>query len=104
MTYERTAELLFGRELRLSIGRWVVNHASGRFYQSEVSADMPQRLRTAVPGELGRFVEAGMLLGEEPNEGQRRRYYLRTESPLWEIFKVSDGVFGALPNNEGEAK
>lgn len=95
-THERTAELLFGRELRLAVGRWVVTHASGRFYQSEVTADMHQRLRTAVPGELDRLVEAGMLDAEDPTDGQRRRYYQRTDSPLWKIFAVSDEVFTSL--------
>ena len=95
-TSDRLAQLLFGRELRLAVARWAVAHPTGRFYQSEVTAAMPHRLRTAVPSELIRLVEAGMLEEEDPGAGQRRRYYTRVDTDLWKIFEISDQVFQAL--------
>lgn len=78
-------DLLFGRSLRLEVARWIVQRDEPRFYQSELTAELPERFRSSVPDELGRLAEAGMLHEEVREDGQRRRYYRRTDSPLWRV-------------------
>jgi hypothetical protein len=38
--------------------------------------------------ELGRLVRLGMLEEERP-DGERRVYYIRTDSELWKIIKAA---------------
>jgi len=92
LTETEVGELRFGRALRLGLCRWVLTASVDRFYQSEAVVEMPPRMRTAVPTELARLVDAG-LLEEEPGEaGQRRKYFRRTDSALWRIIQTSDEV------------
>ncbi len=79
---------------------WVLEHDGERFYQSELVGDLPNRVRTAVPAELQRLVETGMLELEEPEDGQRRRYFRRTSSPLWAVISATADALEALKPEE----
>ena len=80
----RVSELLFGRRCRLGIAIWVLQHPKGRFYQSEPPAAQFGASPSNVRDELKRLVDLGMLDVERP-EDSARIYYVRTNSPLWEI-------------------
>lgn len=87
MTVEtRVDEAIFGRACRLALARWILEHAEGRFFQSEPPKTVASP--TAVRQELDRFVGVG-LLRVERSKGDRRIYYVRTDSPLWEVFRTA---------------
>jgi len=92
MNTERLSELLFGRTLRLDVALWIVNCNSGRFFQLEIAEHLASRFRSSVASELDRFVQAGLLEVEAPTPGERRKFYVRTSSSLWEIFETADKV------------
>ncbi|WP_109788718.1 hypothetical protein [Mycolicibacterium chlorophenolicum] len=79
----RVSELLFGRKCRLAVAAWVLRHPKGRFFQSE-PRDIEHASTSNIVDELGRLVQLGMLETERP-EDSRRVYYVRTNSPLWDI-------------------
>lgn len=93
ITESELAELIFGRQLRFDVARWILFHGSPRFYQLEAARALPDRFNSAVPRELDRLVRAGLLEKEQQVDGERRQYYVRTDSMLWDIFKISDKVF-----------
>jgi hypothetical protein len=82
---------LFGRPCRLSLALWIIRRDKPRFYQSEPPREVIQ------PGdlgkELGRLVRLGMLEEERP-DGERRVYYIRTDSELWKIIKAASESVG----------
>jgi len=83
---------LFGRGCRLPIALWVLDHASGRFYQSEPPIALAPP--TALRQELARLVRAG-LLSKERLPGESRVYYTRTNSPWWRVYaEVANIVTG----------
>lgn len=77
---------LFGRPCRLPLAIWIMRHAKDRIYQSEPPRELGAP--TAVRQELQRFVRAG-LLGEERPDESNRVYYVRTDSPLWAIIRTA---------------
>ncbi|MBN3458401.1 hypothetical protein JNN96_30635 [Mycobacterium sp. DSM 3803] len=81
------SELLFGRACRLGVAAWVLNNPKGRFFQSEPSG-IARASSTNIRDELGRLVELGMLEVERP-EDSRRIYYVRTNSPLWDVISAA---------------
>lgn len=83
MDTTRVSELLFGRKCRLAVAAWVLQHPKGRFFQSE-PRDIDHASTSNIVDELGRLVQLGMLDIERP-EDSRRVYYVRTNSPLWNI-------------------
>jgi DNA-binding transcriptional regulator PaaX len=68
---------------------WILQHPKDRIYQSEP----PETLgaRTALRQELERLTRAGLLVEERP-DGDSRVYYVRTDSPLWEIVRTARDV------------
>lgn len=92
---ERTVgKELFGRWVRLAVARWAL-HQETAFFQTEAASAVGHPL-TAVRQELERLVSLEMLQRVAvPSE--RRVYYTRIESPLWEVIRVTDGVLGAVP-------
>lgn len=83
MDATRVSELLFGRKCRLAVAAWVLQHPKGRFFQSE-PRDIEHASTSNIVDELSRLVQLGMLDIERPEES-RRVYYVRTNSPLWDI-------------------
>lgn len=80
---------MFGRPCRLPLLLWLMDHPKGRIYQSEPPTSLGAR--TALTQELGRFTHAGLLVEERP-DGDPRVYYVRTDSPLWEIVRAAAQV------------
>ena len=77
------SELLFGRKCRLAVATWVLHHPKGRFFQSE-PREIDHASTSNIVDEFARLVQLGMLEIERP-EDSRRVYYVRTNSPLWDI-------------------
>jgi DNA-binding MarR family transcriptional regulator len=80
--------LLFGRALRLNVALWILGHESESFYQGE-AAEGVDYSAGAVAHELDRLAELGMLMKEPRNANDRRQYYLRLDTPLWEIVEAA---------------
>jgi hypothetical protein len=78
--------LLFGRPCRLELALWIVRRDKPRFFQSEPPKEV------ILPGsagqELGKLVSLGMLEEERP-DGDRRVWYVRTDSRLWKIIEAA---------------
>jgi hypothetical protein len=89
MDATRVSNDLFGRACRLPLALWILGSNKERFFQSEP----PQELggRTAIRQELERFVGAGLLDIERP-DNENRVYYVRTDSPLWDIMRAAGDV------------
>jgi hypothetical protein len=87
MDSTRVSELLFGRKCRLAIAAWVLQHPKDRFFQSE-PRNIEHASTSNIIEELGRLVQLGMLETERP-EDSRRVYYVRTNSPLWDIVSTA---------------
>lgn len=87
MDATRVSDDLFGRGCRLPIALWILNHPKDRFFQSEP----PETLggRTAIRQELERFARAGLLDIERP-DGDARVYYVRRQTPLWNVFIAAE--------------
>jgi hypothetical protein len=88
---DQVGKLLFGRPCRLALALWIVQHAKGRFYQSEPPREVIRQSDLA--DELSRLVRLGML-EEERRDDARRIYYERTDSPLWSIIEAAADVIG----------
>lgn len=82
----RVGAELFGRSCRLPIALWILNRDKPRFYQSEPPRELGAP--TAIRQELARLTRAG-LLDEERPDGDKRVYYVRTDSPWWDVIKVA---------------
>jgi hypothetical protein len=80
---------LFGRACRLPLMMWLLEHPKDRVYQSEPPESIGAR--TAIRQELERLARAGLLSTERP-DGDSRVYYVRTDSPLWEIVRTAAQV------------
>jgi len=89
MDATRVSEDMFGRPCRLPIMLWLLNHPKDRIYQSEPPDSLGAR--TAVRQELVRLTRVGLLREERP-DGDPRVFYVRTDSPLWEIVKAAADV------------
>lgn len=86
---------LFGRTVRLRLALWILRNPKDRFFQSEPPREVGAP--TAVRQELERFTRVGLLDVERP-DGENRIYYVRTDTDLWEIFRVVDAVLGEPSN------
>ena len=86
MDATRVSNDIFGRPCRLPLMLWILDHPKDRFYQSEPPESVGAR--TAIRQELDRLARAG-LLDEERPDGDPRVYYIKTDSPLWEIVKAA---------------
>jgi hypothetical protein len=84
--YGELGHRLFGRSCRLTLALWILKHESDRFFQSQPPKSIISQ--SAVGSELNRLVELGMLT-IVPNDGGRRVYYQRTQSPLWTIIEAA---------------
>jgi hypothetical protein len=85
---DAVGNILFGRTARLRVAKWVFLHEDPHFYQGEAAkgANTPQ---SNVIDELDRLVQLGMIRKMPRGPGQRRQYYTRLNSPLWEIVGVT---------------
>ena len=82
MDSTRVSELLFGPQASIHSPTWVLQHP--RVVPSVEPRDIDHASTSNIVDELGRLVQLGMLDGERP-EDSRRVYYVRTNSPLWDI-------------------
>ncbi len=92
MDATQASALLFGRACRLPLLLWLLEHPKGRIFQSEPPPHLG--VRTAIRDELARFTRAGLLVEERP-DADPRVYYVRTDSPLWDIVRTAGKVLGA---------
>jgi DNA-binding MarR family transcriptional regulator len=80
---------LFGRRLRLRVALWVLAREEREsFYQSQVADGVAYSV-SGVVAELDRLVDLGMIRRLRPEHGDRRVYYVRMVSPLWEIIRAA---------------
>jgi hypothetical protein len=91
MDATRVSTYMFGRPCRLPLMFWLLNHPKGRIYQSEPPESLGAR--TAIRQELDRLTLLGLLEEERP-DGEARVYYVRTDSPLWEVVQTAANVLG----------
>lgn len=89
MEATRVSALLFGRPCRLPLMLWLLDHPKGRIFQSEPPTELGAR--TAIREELSRLSQVG-LLDEERPDGDPQVYYVRTDSPLWDIVRAAREV------------
>jgi DNA-binding MarR family transcriptional regulator len=75
---------LFGRALRLRVAAWILSEAEESFFQGQVAAGV-NYTASAVADELERLVELRMIVRHDKLAGDRRLYYSKTASPLWDI-------------------
>jgi len=81
-------DVLFGRGLRLAVAAWIRNSESELFFQSEVAKGV-EYVQSAVSQELNRLIALGMVQKVPRSRGDRRQYYLRTNSQLWNIIDAA---------------
>lgn len=86
MNVEEVGKHLFGRPCRLRLAIWIVQQDKPRFYQSQPPREVI--LQGDAAKELGHLIRLGMLEEERPDDS-RRVYYVRTDSPLWEIIRAA---------------
>lgn len=91
MDATRVSDGMFGRSCRLPLLLWILSHTKDRIYQSEPPVTLGAR--TALTQELTRFTRIGLLSEERP-DGDPRVYYVRTDSPLWDIVRSAAEVLG----------
>lgn len=91
MDVQEVSAQLFGRPCRLPLALWIAGHGGDRFYQSEPPDELGSA--TALRQELQRLETLGMLTVERGDD--RRLYYQRTESPLWDIVRAARDAVGA---------
>ncbi len=86
MDVHEVGKLLFGRPCRLELALWIARRDKPEFFQSE-----PPR-EVILPGnasdELSKLVRLGMLQEHRP-DGDRRVWYIRTDSRLWKIIDAA---------------
>ena len=82
MDVHEVGKVLFGRPCRLELALWIAHRDKPRFFQSEPPKEVI--LPSDAAKELGQLVRLGMLVEERP-DGDRRVWYIRTDSRLWKI-------------------
>ncbi len=87
-TVDKLGDLLFGRALRLRLAGWILDRGERKFYQSEPITEVKGGISN-IRDELARFVDLGMLVDVPPTPNDRRRYYRRTDSQLWDAIRVA---------------
>jgi hypothetical protein len=92
---------LFGRGLRLLLAHWIVTLEDPVFFERQAALGV-MALGSAfqqgeVAKELARLERLGMLETESPSSGTPggRKYFRRTESPLWDAIRVIGDVIGS---------
>jgi len=90
---DQVGKLLFGRACRLRLAVWIARRDKPEFFQSEPPKEVV--LPSDAAKELGRLVHLGMLEEARP-DGDRRVWYIRTDSQLW---KIIDAATKALELN-----
>lgn len=94
-TSDEIGASLFGRRLRLHVALWVLARKEREpFYQSEVARGVDYSV-SGVSSELDRLVDLEMIRKLQPEHRDRRVYYVRTASPLWEIIRAVDTAVGS---------
>jgi hypothetical protein len=83
---DQVGKLLFGRACRLKLALWIACRDKPQFFQSEPPKEVI--LPSDAAKELGQLVRLGMLVEERP-DGDRRVWYIRTDSRLWEIIDAA---------------
>jgi len=86
------SEHLFGRRCRLPVFAWVAQNPKDRFFQSEVGL-YGSVSRSNANDELKRLLALGMLREDRPDDN-RRVYYDRLDSPLWDIVTSASDTVG----------
>jgi hypothetical protein len=86
------SEQLFGRRCRLPVFAWVAQNPKDRFFQSEVGL-YDKVSRSNANEELKRLLTLGMLSEDRPDDN-RRVYYDRLDSPLWDIVASAADTVG----------
>ena len=97
MDATHVSELLFGRKCRLGVAAWVMQHPKGRFFQSEPTG-IEHASTSNIIDELRKLVQLGMLEVERPDDS-RRIYYVRTDSPLWDIIAAAVAAIDAATDS-----
>ncbi|HEY7874574.1 MAG TPA: hypothetical protein VIG64_05575 [Actinomycetota bacterium] len=87
MDEDQLGHILFGRRLRLRVLLWVLG-ADQPFFLTEAAQGIGYSA-SGVSAELERLVELGMLARHDPLPGERRVYYSRTDTPLWNIIEAA---------------
>ena len=88
---KKVGKLLFGRSLRLQLALWIVHRDELTFYQSEPAAAVGVSTSNVIE-ELDRLARLGMIQAVAKLAGERRQYYLRTDSPLWQVIESAGRV------------
>jgi len=75
----------------------------GYFSQTQAAkaVDAPQ---SAVRVELTKLAELKMITVLPRERGQRAQYYLRADSPLWEIFRVTQKALADLEGRQSRRR
>lgn len=84
---------LFGRAARVQVGLWVESQSSA-FSQHDIAGELDVA-RTSVVQELGKLEELGLIRTVDA-EGTRRKYYLRVDHPLWQVFAATRNAIGEM--------
>jgi hypothetical protein len=92
MNVEDAAALLFGRASRFRLAAWIAGLPEGTFYQGEAVKGVDDS-PNAVLQELNRLTRLGMLIKQPRLSGERRQYYSRTDSRLWQIIREALDAF-----------
>jgi len=87
-TVDKLGDQLFGRALRLRLASWILARGERKFYQSEPVSEVEGGISN-IRDELARFVDLGMVVDVPPTPNDRRRYYRRTNSQLWDAIQVA---------------
>jgi hypothetical protein len=86
---EHVSDRLFGRGLRLALAVWILELPDGTFYQHQ-AASLAGLHQSNVRDELhSRLIPLGMVQELPRMPGERRQYYVRTDSPLWQIIEAA---------------
>lgn len=88
---QRIGAKLFGRALRLRVAAWVFLHEGETFFQGEAAQALAYS-PSAVAAELEKLVDLEMLVRHEKTSGDRRQYYSRVATPLWDVISAALGA------------
>jgi len=99
-TFNEIGEHLFGRELRLFVGHWILSQGGRQFFQMElIAASGRQSTNCLKPlRELISLEMVDELHSHVP--GQRRKWYQQRDSPLWESVAIAVRAAGKDPLKE----
>lgn len=88
---QRVGAKLFGRALRLRVAAWVLLQEGETFFQGEAAQALAYS-PSAVAEELEKLVDLGMLIKHEKTPGDRRQYYSKVATPLWNVISAAVGA------------